>query len=139
MKKTTHFDRSLRAPKTTIIVGNDGRIRELVSIILEDFGFASLQVSSAKFFKAGENLDEPELIVWDLNIGESLNAFLKFSEMRAQGLMKKSKTLLLAGAEVKADVRSSIDDSMTCLCSKPFTPTTFRSEIAKLIKEKSDA
>ena len=138
MKKTINFPRNFRGPKTALVIGDDGKIRELISIILEEFGSVSIQASSATFLREKENLDEPGLIVWDLEIGENMKAFLEFSDLRVHGLMKEAKTLLLAGTEIKADVRSSVDDSMICLCSKPFTPRTFRFEIAKLFKEKND-
>jgi len=118
--------------KKAFIVGEETKICELVSLILEDLGFKSMQVSQTEWLVETMAHVHPELIVWDLNDEKKLSPFQSLSELREQASMKKVKIMLLGGPDVKKDLENSKGDARIHFCMKPFSPTALKHEIEQL-------
>jgi DNA-binding NtrC family response regulator len=122
------------AQKRAFVVGDETRICELVSLILEDLGFESMQIDRSGWLVETTDHINPELIVWDLSHEKTLNMFQILSQIRKQVSMKKVKIMLLGGPDVKRVMETYKGEAKVHFCLKPFSPTRFRYEIEQLYK-----
>jgi len=120
------------AQKRAFVVGEETRICELVSLILEDMGFQSMQIDRSGWLVETTEHINPELIVWDLSNEKTLNMFQILSQIREEASMKKVKVMLLGGPDVKRVMETYEGEAKVHFCLKPFSPTRFRSEIEQL-------
>jgi DNA-binding NtrC family response regulator len=116
--------------KKAFVVGDEARICELVALILESLGFESIQTSQSGWLEEKSDLENPELIVWDLNRGEDLSLVQSLLEMREQVSTQGVKVMLLGGPELKTALEVRKGELHFCL--KPFSPKKFRYEIGQL-------
>ena len=121
-------------PKRAFVIGEETRICELVSLILEDMGFQSMQIGQVEMLDEKAKKTDPELVVWDLSQEKELSPYNSFSQVIEQASMKKVKFMLLGGPEVKKVVETSKGDVDVHFCLKPFSPTKFRDVIAQLYR-----
>lgn len=120
------------ANKKAFILGNENKICELVSLILDDLGFNSMQISETDWLLDTVAHVNPELIVWDLGHEEELELLQSLSAMRKKVSMKKVRVMLLGGPDVKKDIAVSGADINIRFCLKPFSPARLRREIEEL-------
>ena len=120
--------------KSAFVVGEETRICELVSLILEDLGFSSTKILQPEMLVDPTEKINPELIVWDLSDDKELSSFNNFMQKTEQASMKKVKFMILGGPEVKKIMETTERDSRVYFCLKPFSPSRFRDAIAKLNK-----
>lgn len=120
--------------KSAFVVGEETRICELVSLILEDLGFSSTKILQPGMLVDPTEKINPELIVWDLSDDKELSSFNNFMQKTEQASMKKMKFMILGGPEVKKIMETTERDSRVYFCLKPFSPSRFRDAIAKLNK-----
>ncbi len=136
MEKQSLFSKNSKHLKYAFIVSDEVKIRELVSIILEDLGFTPMQISASEWLEWRGDLKNPDLMVWDLGQGGVLNLLQSFLCVREQIVREKVKTLLLGGPELKGNLNCC--DTEIHFCSKPFSPTKLRFEISQLFGEKNN-
>ena len=115
-----------------VIICEENRICELVSLILEDLGFKSTPIIQDELLVETVLHANPELIVWDLDSGKKLGPFQSFSQMREQNSMKQVKILFVGGPGVKKVVEPFERDTNVHFCLKPFSPARFRHEMGEL-------
>jgi DNA-binding response OmpR family regulator len=124
--------------KKALILGDEARISELVSLILEDMGFKSMQINRGEWLVETTAHIKPELIIWDLSHEHRLNPFQSISEIREKLAMKNVRIMFLGGPNMKKDLKVAKEDTKLHFCMKPFSPAKLRQEIAQLYGEKSD-
>jgi DNA-binding response OmpR family regulator len=118
--------------KKALILGGETRISELVSLILEDLGFKSMQICQAEWLLETTAHINPELIIWDLSSEKKLSPFQNFSELREKTSMQNVKIMFLSGPGMKNDLKVSKDDTEVHFCVKPFSPGKLRQAIGQL-------
>ena len=132
--QTTVLKNSESLQKRAFVVGDETRICELVSLILEDLGFQPMQIGQAEWLVETTAHINPELIVWDLSQEKELSPFQSLSQIREQASIKKVKILFLGGPDAKKVMETYKGDAKVNFCLKPFSPTRFRDEIAQLYR-----
>jgi DNA-binding response OmpR family regulator len=124
--------------KKALILGEEARISELVSLILEDLGFQSMQINQAEWLVDTTAHINPELIIWDLSQENNSSPFLSFSKMREKVAMKNVKIMFLGGLDNKKGLEALKNDARIHFCMKPFSPAMLRHAIGQLYKGKSN-
>jgi DNA-binding response OmpR family regulator len=137
MRKTEFASKDSEGLKKALIVGEEARICELVSLIIKDLGFVSMQLSKTEWLIDSTEHIDPELIIWDLSAEQKLSPFQNLCELKKQ-LGKKLKIMFLGGVELKNTLNVCGDDKDFHFCIKPFSPTKLRHEIGQLYGESSD-
>jgi DNA-binding response OmpR family regulator len=124
--------------RRALILGEEARISELVSLILEDLGFKSMQICQVEWLAETTGHIKPELIIWDLSSEKKLSPFQSFYELREKISMENVKIMFLSEPGMKNDLKVPKGDTEVHFCMKPFSPGKLRQAIEQLYGGKSN-
>lgn len=118
--------------KTAFIVAEESRIFELVSIILEDLGFKSMQVCQTEWLIDSMAHVNPELVIWDFGSEKILSLERSLVQVRERGALEMAEIILLGGLELKNELDCCESSGEVHFLLKPFSPDLLRYEIEQL-------
>lgn len=118
--------------RTAFVVAEESRICELVSIILEDSGFKSMQICKTDWLVDSVAHVNPGLIIWDFGSESILYLERNLEQMRERGSLEKTHIFLLGGLELKNELDDCEGYGEIHFILKPFSPTVLRYEIEQL-------
>lgn len=124
--------------KKALVLGEEARINELVSLILEDLGFQSMLMSPAEWLVGGAGRINPELIIWDLSHEENLDPFHSFKVVKERCAMNSVRIMFLGKPGMNSILISPESGIAVYFCMKPFSPAKLKHAIGLLYKGQSD-
>ncbi|TBR43137.1 response regulator [Marinomonas agarivorans] len=121
----------------TLIVDDFDYSRQSIRKILNSIGIEKIDMASAgKDVIDACKAKQYDLILCDFNLAGSKNGRQALEELRLKGILKSTSMFIIVSAETSRDIVMSImeakpDDYLT----KPFSPSTLKERIEKLVQK----